>query len=111
MSLFIFRLPANLMIVFGVAALLLAAVGLYGVLAYLVAQRAQEVGIRVALGARDRDIVGLVLRRAFLLSGSGILLGTGAAAMLGRVMASVLAGVQGITDSGPRMLLWSPITQ
>jgi ABC-type antimicrobial peptide transport system permease subunit len=79
---------------FAAAALLLASLGLYGVLAYVVTQRTQEFGIRMALGAARADVWRLVLRQASLLVLVGIALGTLASWALTRVMASLLYGVQ-----------------
>ena len=77
----------------GLLALLLAAVGIYGVMAYTVAQRTQEIGIRAALGARGSDVRRLVLGRGIRLAGIGVLLGAIAAAGLGRLVSSFVVGV------------------
>jgi putative ABC transport system permease protein len=79
--------------VFACGATLLAAVGIYGVLAYAVAQRTREIGIRIALGAATRDIVGLVGMRAFLLIATGLAVGLGGALALTRLLSSQLWGV------------------
>jgi len=71
-------------------ALVLATVGIYGIVSYSVAQRTHELGIRQALGARRVDILGLVVRQGFGLALSGIALGTGGALALSRVMKSLL---------------------
>jgi ABC-type antimicrobial peptide transport system permease subunit len=71
----------------------LGAVGIYSVLAYLVRQRRREIGIRIALGARSGDVMSEVLERAFALTVVGLALGTGAAWMLTRALASFFAGV------------------
>ncbi len=80
--------------VFGILALLLAAIGLYGVTAYSVAQRTSEIGIRMALGADRSGIVQMVLRSAFLQAGIGLLIGMPAAIFAGRFMASLLYNVK-----------------
>ena len=87
------RLFGSLMAVFAVLALIIAAVGLYGVMAYSVAQRTQEIGIRMALGAQGRDVVSLVVGQAMRLTliGSGI--GLAAAFALTRGMTSQLFGI------------------
>jgi putative ABC transport system permease protein len=79
---------------FASAALVLAAIGLYGVIAFSVAQRTREIGVRVALGAQHRDIVRLVMRRGILLTGSGLAIGIGGAIALGRLVAGLLYGVR-----------------
>ena len=64
------RFTLMLMVLFGLVALVLAAVGIYGVMAYTVAQRTQEIGIRVALGATDKVVLGMVLKDGMTLVGS-----------------------------------------
>ena len=93
------RAVASLAELFGVVALLLAAVGLYGVTAYTVAQRTNEIGIRVALGANRGRVVDLVLRHAFQRVGAGLLLGVPLAIGAGRLIAAQLYGVS----------FWDPI--
>jgi predicted permease len=78
---------------FGVLALFLAAVGIYGVLAYLVAQRQREIGIRMALGSTRSGIVKLVLREGFVLVGIGLAIGIAASMSLRTVVASEIYGV------------------
>ncbi len=87
------RFTLTLMLLFGVVALLLAAVGIYGVMAYGVAQRTQELGIRMALGARPGEVLAMVLREGMGLVALGLVLGAVAALALGRVAASLLWGV------------------
>jgi predicted permease len=79
---------------FGVAALLLAMMGIYGVLAYLVTQRTREMGIRVALGSTRGGILRLVLKEGFALVGAGLLLGLIGAALLQGVVAKEIYGVK-----------------
>jgi len=92
-SLRIERLFARLLIFFGLLALLLAGIGLYGVMAYSVAQRTQEIGIRVALGAQSRDVLKLVIKQGMLLALLGIAVGIGGAVGLTRLMKTLLYGV------------------
>lgn len=87
------ELLVKLTSVFGVLALVLAAIGLYGVTAYSVAQRTSEIGIRMALGADRIGIVRMVLRTAFLQAGIGLAIGIPAAVIAGHFMASQLYGV------------------
>jgi putative ABC transport system permease protein len=74
-------------------ALLLAAVGVYGVISYLVSQSTHDIGVRIALGAGTRDIVGLVVRQGMELAAIGIAAGVIGALVLTRLMASLLFGV------------------
>ncbi|MEQ1834082.1 MAG: ABC transporter permease [Candidatus Eisenbacteria bacterium] len=87
------RLFGSLMAVFAILALIIAAVGLYGVMAYSVAQRTQEIGIRMALGAQSRDVVNLVVGQALQLMGLGAGIGFAAAYGLSRLIASQLFGI------------------
>jgi ABC-type antimicrobial peptide transport system permease subunit len=87
------RAVATLAGLFGIVALLLAAVGLYGVTAYSVAQRTNEIGIRIALGADRRRVVQLMLRGAFERVLLGLLLGVPLAIGAGRLVAAELYGV------------------
>ncbi len=87
------RFTLEILAIFAGTALLLAAVGLYGVTSYMVTQRTREFGIRLALGANARDILGMVLQKSLLLTGLGIGAGLLASLALSRVMASVIYGV------------------
>jgi putative ABC transport system permease protein len=87
------RFTSTLLGFFAVAAVLLAALGLYGVIAFAVARRTREVGIRVALGARPGDIVRLLMRHALALTGAGLAIGVPAALGFGRALRHLLFGV------------------
>lgn len=87
------RLYAVVLVWFSVFALLIAGVGLFGVLSFSVAQRTREIGVRSALGARTRDIVTLVLRQALWIIGIGVPLGLTAAVSVGRLLSAFLYGV------------------
>ena len=86
-------LAAALLGGFGLLALLLAATGVYGVVSYAAAQQTREIGIRVALGARRRDVLRLVAGRGMLLVALGVCLGLAGAFALTRFMEGVLYGV------------------
>jgi len=88
------RLFANLSTAFGAMALLLASIGIYGVVAYSVARRTAEIGIRMALGARYGNIVSLVLRRTVLLVAIGAALGTVGALAAAKLVSSMLYNVK-----------------
>jgi predicted permease len=88
------RLIAMLSAGFGLLATLLASVGLYGVMAFVVATRGKELGIRLALGAQSTTVVWMVMREVLLLLGIGLAVGIPAAAGLGRFVASQLYGIQ-----------------
>lgn len=96
------RFTMLLLVSFAVAALLLAAIGLYGVIAFGVAQRTREIGVRVALGAERGDVLRLIMRRGMRLTGVGLAIGIVAALALGRFVASLLYGV---TPADPATLL------
>jgi ABC-type antimicrobial peptide transport system permease subunit len=84
---------AKLTSLFGVLALILASIGLYGVTAYSVERRTREIGIRIALGAARVNVLGLVLSTAFVQVGIGLAIGIPATIFGGRVLASQLFGV------------------
>jgi putative ABC transport system permease protein len=92
-SLYAARMGAILLAVFGGLALLLASIGLYGVMSFAVARRTRELGIRVALGAKPGDVFRLVLRQGMTLVIAGLVLGVGVAAAVTRLLASFLYGV------------------
>jgi putative ABC transport system permease protein len=89
------RLSVILVGLFSVLALLLAAVGLYGVLAYSIAQRTREIGIRIALGAESGSILSLVVRQGLMIVGIGLFVGIIAATISARLIQSLLYGVSG----------------
>jgi putative ABC transport system permease protein len=87
------RMGAGLLTAFGVLALLLAAVGLYGVMSYSVSQRTQEIGVRIALGARPGNVVRMVMRQGLALIGFGLVAGIALAVALTRLIAQMLFGL------------------
>ena len=98
-SLYTARLAATLLSVFGGLALLMASVGLYGVMAYVVGQRRREIGVRLALGARQRDVFGLVIKEGMALVAVGVALGLAGAIAGTRLLTTFLYGVEP-TDAG-----------
>jgi ABC-type antimicrobial peptide transport system permease subunit len=95
------KMVALLATIFGSLALLLAMVGLYGVTTYAVAQRKGEIGIRIALGARRPAVIWLMLRDVVMLLAVGMLLGLGASLAAGRLIHSLLYGVQANAPAQP----------
>ncbi len=94
------RIFANLTAAFGVLALILACIGIYSIMAWMVSRRTHEIGIRMALGARSEQVQGMVLHEAAWMTLSGVAAGMAAALALGRVVASLLYGLKS----------WDPLT-
>lgn len=107
-SVFLRRYPSYLIGSFAVLALILAIVGLYGLISYMVLQRTREIGIRVALGAQGRDILRLVLRQGIRAAVAGVVIGVLAGLALTRFMSSLLYGIapgDGLTFAAVALLL------
>jgi putative ABC transport system permease protein len=81
------------MAIFGVIALILSSIGVYGVMSYLVAQETHDIGIRMALGAQRSTVMGMLFRRGIATAGAGLVLGLAAAVAMARLLASLLFGV------------------
>jgi len=94
------RLIAKLSAFFGLLAMVLAAIGLYGVMSYGVSRRTNEIGIRMALGARGTTVIGMILGEVLVLISVGLILGIGAAAASTRLLKSLLYG---LTPTDPAM--------
>jgi predicted permease len=88
------RLLANLLGIFAALALLLAALGTYGILSYMVSERRREIGIRMALGAAQRTVVQMIMSQGVAIAAAGLVIGLAGALALNRVMASLLFGVE-----------------
>jgi ABC-type antimicrobial peptide transport system permease subunit len=88
------RFTTRLLTAFSAIALLLAAIGIFGVISYGVVQRQREIGVRMAVGASQRDVLQLIVAGALKLAGGGIIIGIAGALVLGRLMQSLLFGVQ-----------------
>jgi putative ABC transport system permease protein len=92
-SLAVRRFALELIALFAVTALLLAALGLYGVISYMVSERTQELGVRLALGAQPADVLRLILRQGVTLAVAGAAVGLAGAVLVSRAMAGMLVGV------------------
>jgi putative ABC transport system permease protein len=102
------RFSMLLLAVFAAVAMVLAAIGLYGVMSYSVAQRTKEIGIRMALGARRPDVVALVVKQGMMLVLMGIVAGTVLSLAMTRLIAGMLFGISAtdpLTFAGVAMLL------
>ena len=101
-TLFPMRASAWIVSGVGLVAMILAAIGLYGVIAYSVARRTREIGLRVALGARPGSVVGLVMRQGLLVAAAGLIVGCAATAVLVILGARMIAGVlYGVSAGDP----------
>jgi len=94
-SLLLPRISALLLGVFGVVGLTLASIGLYGLMSYSVRRRTREIGIRMALGAKPREVLRMVFRQGMILTGIGLAIGIAISLVLGRFTASLLYGTSG----------------
>ena len=95
------RFPMLLLMAFAFLALLLASVGIYGVISYLMTQRVHEIGIRMALGAAKRDVLQIVLGQGLRLAVTGVVVGTAAALILARLLTSFSHLLYGVRTSDP----------
>jgi putative ABC transport system permease protein len=93
-GLLIFQLGAGLAAALGIPGLVLAIVGVCGVVAYAVSQRTHEIGIRTALGAQQADILKMIFRQGFIIVGTGLISGLVAAFAAARVVGNFIAGVK-----------------
>jgi ABC-type antimicrobial peptide transport system permease subunit len=105
-DLWIVRTGARMFVIFGGVALLLAAIGLYGVRAYTVAMRTREIGIRMALGARASDALRMILREGMILFGIGAGVGLALSLPVGKVLSSILYRVDSFD---PVVLTLAPV--
>lgn len=101
------RFNLLLLVTFAAAALVLSVIGIYGVIAFMTAQRTQEIGVRMALGAERREVVGMVVRQGMRLAGIGILAGLAGALALTRIISTLLYGVE---PGDPQTFLFVAVT-
>jgi ABC-type antimicrobial peptide transport system permease subunit len=92
-ALFQAKIGVALLSAFGLLALALASVGLYGIIAYGVSRRKREIGVRMALGAAQRNVLRLILKQGMALVAAGVVIGLGTALATGRLLARMLYGV------------------
>ena len=105
------RLVASLSTLFGVVALLLASVGLYGLMSFSVVQRTGEMGLRMALGAARPSVVRMIMREALLLVVIGLVIGVPGAFVIGRLASSQLSGLLfGLTATDPVTMIGAVLT-
>ena len=116
------RISAILLAVFAGVAVVLAAIGIYGVMSYAVSARTQEIGVRLAVGAQRRDVIWLVIRQVFLLSATGLAIGVAVLALAGSALEGMLFGVRAadpVTIAGVALILgavaiiaaWAPASR
>ncbi len=99
------RLPMLLLAAFAVLALLLASVGIYGVFSYMVSQRVNEIGIRMALGAKNRNVLQMIVSQGLRLALTGILIGIAAAIVFARLLSSFSRLLYGVRSTDPFTLI------
>jgi predicted permease len=107
------RLQTTLLIILAAVAATLAIIGVYGVMAYAVSHRTQEIGVRIALGASHRDVVAMIVRQGIALTGIGIALGLGGAMLATRALESLLFDTDGLdpaTFAGAALILATAAT-
>jgi ABC-type antimicrobial peptide transport system permease subunit len=102
------RTGAALLSIFGLLALLLAAIGVYGIMSYTVGKRTREIGIRMAIGAQRGDVMRLILNRGLLIAAAGLVVGLGSAFLTARYFQNFLFGIgasDGVTYAAIAVIL------